>query len=50
VWAKIVVHGLFVLGYAVARMAVLVESILSLRALLELVSRDVNWTSFFPHV
>jgi hypothetical protein len=50
VWAKIVVHGPFVLGYAVARMAVLVESVLSLRALPEAVYRDVNWTSFFPHV
>jgi hypothetical protein len=50
VWAKIVVHGPFVLGYAVARMAVLVESVLSLRALPESVYRDVNWTSFFPHV
>ncbi|KAK3291134.1 uncharacterized protein B0H64DRAFT_450599 [Chaetomium fimeti] len=49
-WAKPLVHAPFVLGYIVARVAVLVESVLSLRALPESVYQDVNWTSFLPHV
>ncbi|KAK4140691.1 uncharacterized protein C8A04DRAFT_31781 [Dichotomopilus funicola] len=49
-WAKLVIHAPFVLGYVVARMAVLVESVMSLRVVPESVYRDVNWTSFLPHV
>jgi hypothetical protein len=47
VWAKLLIHAP---GYMVARSAVLVESVLSLRALPESVYQDVSWTSFLPHV
>ncbi|KAL2018417.1 hypothetical protein VTK56DRAFT_836 [Thermocarpiscus australiensis] len=40
VWAKVLIHGPFVLGYVAARAAVLVEPVLSLRALPESVYRD----------
>ncbi|KAK4135148.1 hypothetical protein BT67DRAFT_292671 [Trichocladium antarcticum] len=49
-WAKILIHAPFVFGYVVARAAVIVESVLSLRALPESVYQDVSWTSFLPHV
>ncbi|KAK4237161.1 hypothetical protein C8A03DRAFT_34894 [Achaetomium macrosporum] len=49
-WAKLLIHGPFVLGYVVARAAVLVESVMSLRAAADSVYQDVSWTSFLPHV
>jgi hypothetical protein len=49
VWANLLIHAPFVLGYVAARGAVLVESFLSLRALPRSVYQDVNWTGFLPH-
>jgi hypothetical protein len=49
-WARILVHAPFVLGYVVAGAAVLVEYVLSLRALPESVYQGINWTSSQPHV
>jgi hypothetical protein len=49
VWARLLIHAPFVLGYVAARGAVLVESFLSLRALPRSVYQDVNWTGFLPH-
>ncbi|KAI9765630.1 MAG: hypothetical protein M1839_005412 [Geoglossum umbratile] len=49
-WAKLLIHGPFVLAYIAARVLVLAESIISLRALPAVVYQDVSWSSFLPHV
>jgi hypothetical protein len=49
-WAKILIHAPFILLYIAARAAVLVESMISLRALPQSVYDDVSWTSFLPHM
>jgi hypothetical protein len=49
-WAKLLIHGPFVLAYIVARGLILTESIISLRALQAAVYQDVNWSAFLPHI
>ena len=49
-WAKLLIHGPFVIGYIVARMVVLTESITTLRALPVVVYQDLSWSSFLPHI
>jgi len=49
-WAKILVHGPFILMYVAARTAVLAVSLASLRALPASVYQQVNWANFLPHV
>ncbi|KAI9661812.1 MAG: hypothetical protein M1821_009051 [Bathelium mastoideum] len=49
-WIKHLMYGPFVLGYIIARSAVLVESIISLRALPAVVYQEVDWSAFLPHL
>jgi hypothetical protein len=49
-WAKLLVHGPFVFAYIVARMVVITESIITLRALPAVIYQDVNWSNFIPHI
>jgi hypothetical protein len=49
-WASLLLHGPFVLLYIGGRALVLVESIISLRALPKGVYQDVNWAAFLPHL
>lgn len=49
-WASLLIHGPFVLLYMVGRALVLVESMISLRALPKTVYQDVNWAAFLPHL
>jgi hypothetical protein len=49
-WAKLLIHGPFVLAYIVARALILTESIISLRALPAAVYQDVNWSASLPHI
>jgi hypothetical protein len=49
-WAKVLLHGPFVLAYIVARALVLAESVISLRALPVMIYQCVNWSSFLPHI
>jgi hypothetical protein len=46
----LLVHGPFVMAYIVARIVVLTESIITLRALPAVIYQDVNWSSFLPHI
>ena len=48
-WVRHLMYGPFVFGYVMGRAVVLVESIISLRALPAGVYQDVNWSSFLPH-
>jgi hypothetical protein len=49
-WAKLFVHGPFFAAYIVARAVVLVESIISLRALPSAIYRDAILSTFWPHI
>ncbi|CZR67526.1 uncharacterized protein PAC_17425 [Phialocephala subalpina] len=49
-WAKLAVHGPFVLAYIGARLIVLTESLITLRALPAQLYLDVNWSNFLPHI
>lgn len=49
-WAKLLLHGCFVVIYIGGRSVVLIESVVSLRALQASVYQDVNWSQFFPHL
>jgi hypothetical protein len=49
-WAKLLIHAPFVLAYIAARALVLVESIISLRALSSVLYIDVDWSSLIPHL
>ncbi|KUJ07719.1 uncharacterized protein LY89DRAFT_691455 [Mollisia scopiformis] len=49
-WAKLAVHGPFVVAYIGARAIVLTESLITLRALPAPLYEDVNWADFLPHL
>ena len=49
-WAKIVIHGPFVVVYVLGRAMVLAESLVSLRALPLAVYEDISWSNFLPHL
>ena len=49
-WAKLLVHGPFVVGYILARVTVLCVALSTLRALPWFVYQDVNWSNFIPHI
>ena len=49
-WAKLLIHAPFVFAYIAARAIVLVESLVSLRALPPRVYQDINWPNFLPHI
>lgn len=49
-WAKLVIHGPFIVVYILGRVVVLVESLISLRALPWVVYRDISWSNFLPHL
>ncbi|KAK3934097.1 hypothetical protein QBC46DRAFT_368427 [Diplogelasinospora grovesii] len=49
-WAKLLIHGPFVVGYIVARVLVLAVALSTLRALPPLLYQDGNWSNFLPHI
>ncbi len=49
-WAKLLIHGPFVYVSILARVAVLVESLICLRALPPALYIGVNWSNFIPHI
>ena len=49
-WAKLLIHGPFVLAYIVARGLILTESFISLRGLHAAIYQEVNWSVSLPHI
>lgn len=49
-WASILVHMPFIVFYVLARTAVLIESLASLRRLPASVYQQVDWANFLPHI
>lgn len=49
-WGRLLVHGPFVIGYVMARMTVLIESIVSMRGMPAGVYQDLDWTNIIPHI
>ncbi|KAF2182295.1 hypothetical protein K469DRAFT_587270 [Zopfia rhizophila CBS 207.26] len=49
-WAKLVIHGPFIVVYIMGRVVVLVESLVSLRALPRVVYEDISWSNSLPHL
>ncbi|KAK3316956.1 hypothetical protein B0H66DRAFT_308132 [Apodospora peruviana] len=49
-WARIAVHAPFIMGYLAARGVVIVESLISLRAMPQVVFDEVSWSGFVPHL
>ena len=49
-WAQVIIHVPIIFVYFSARMYILLESLISLRALPLKAYVDVNWTRFLPHV
>ncbi|KAM0176229.1 hypothetical protein ACHAPC_009290 [Botrytis cinerea] len=49
-WGKLLVHGPFVIGYIIARVLVLGESVIALRAMPNIIFQDLDWSDFLPHI
>ncbi|TGO40540.1 hypothetical protein BHYA_0035g00140 [Botrytis hyacinthi] len=49
-WGKLLVHGPFVIGYIIARVLVLGESVVALRAMPNIIFQDLDWSNFLPHI
>ncbi|KAI9705308.1 MAG: hypothetical protein M1820_005138 [Bogoriella megaspora] len=49
-WFSLLIHAPFVLGYIAGRAVILVESIISLRALPSVVYQDIDWSTIVPHL
>lgn len=49
-WAQLFLHGPFVFAYIMARAFVLIESVISLRALPAATYQNVIWSALVPHI
>ncbi|KAI9646424.1 hypothetical protein NHQ30_004416 [Ciborinia camelliae] len=49
-WGKLFVHGPFVVGYILARVLVLGEAVIALRAMPNIIFQDLDWSNFLPHI